>query len=207
MRSSQTHYEVLGLGVRATQEQVERAYRFCMSLYGDATVATYSLLSEDETLEARRRIVEAYGVLSDPARRRQYDSGLGGAHETPGPARDLCEVVPFSSGGDRGTGGRDTPEPVAAPQAPPSPPQPPPLFAKSGDDLRRVREARGVTLREISVRSKVGVRFLEYLEQERFDMLPAPVYIRGFLHEYARAVGLDPRRTADDYLARLQQKP
>ncbi|MFI4943718.1 MAG: helix-turn-helix domain-containing protein, partial [Burkholderiales bacterium] len=49
-------------------------------------------------------------------------------------------------------------------------------------------------------------RFLEYLEEDRFALLPAPVYLRGFLQEYARLVGIDPRRAMDAYMSRLAQK-
>jgi len=52
-------------------------------------------------------------------------------------------------------------------------------------------------------KSKISVRFLRYIEDERFDMLPAAVYLRGFLHEYARGVGLEPRGTAEAYLSRV----
>ena len=47
----------------------------------------------------------------------------------------------------------------------------------------------------------------------RFDMtnwktdLPAVVYIRGFVQEYARFLGLDARRTADSYLKRVKLQP
>ena len=54
--------------------------------------------------------------------------------------------------------------------------------------------------------TKIGLRFLEYLEEDRFALLPAPVYLRGFLQEYARLVGIDPRRSADAYMSRLGQK-
>ena len=73
----------------------------------------------------------------------------------------------------------------------------------TGADLRRVREERGVTLKEIAKASKIGVRFFEYIEADRHADLPAVVYLRGFLQEYARAVGLDPQRTAGSYLARM----
>jgi cytoskeletal protein RodZ len=73
----------------------------------------------------------------------------------------------------------------------------------TGAALRRFRESKGISLREISLRSKVGVRFLEYIEQERHPLLPAAVYLRGFLQEYARVLGLDPRGTADAYMALL----
>jgi cytoskeletal protein RodZ len=71
----------------------------------------------------------------------------------------------------------------------------------SGSDLKAARERSGVSLREIATSSKVGVRFFEYIEGDRFDQLPAPVYLRGFVQEYARVIHLDPRRTAESYLS------
>jgi flagellar biosynthesis protein FlhG len=73
----------------------------------------------------------------------------------------------------------------------------------TGSVLRRYREERGVSLREIANQSKIGTRYLEYIEGDRLDMLPAAVYLRGFLQEYARALGLDPRRTANAYMAQF----
>ena len=74
----------------------------------------------------------------------------------------------------------------------------------TGADLRRLREARGVSLRHIASITKIGLRYLEYIEEDRFTLLPAPVYLRGFLHEYARLVGIDARRAADAYMSRLE---
>ena len=69
----------------------------------------------------------------------------------------------------------------------------------TGADLKRFRESRGISLRDIATASKVGIRYLEYIEAERMEVLPAPVYLRGFVQEYARVVGLDPRQTAESY--------
>jgi cytoskeletal protein RodZ len=66
--------------------------------------------------------------------------------------------------------------------------------------LRRQREARGVTLRDIADASKISLRYLEALEQDRFDVLPAPVFVKGFLREYTRFVGLDPDEAINLYL-------
>jgi flagellar biosynthesis protein FlhG len=100
---------------------------------------------------------------------------------------------------------------VAAEEAPAHAPVPAPhpsgpvvlAEAVTGAALRRFREAKGVPLEEIAHKSKISSRFLRYIEDERFDMLPAPVYLRGFLQEYARAVGLEPRGTAEAYLSRV----
>ncbi len=177
----ETHYAVLGIGPRATPEQVERAYRHAAGLYDEEALATYSLLDAEERQQARARIEAAHAVLRDPGRRHEYDLSLG---LSPSPALAAS--------------------PVAAPVEPaarvPTVVLPDPV---TGPDLKRFRESRGIPLRDIAAASKVGVRFLEYIESERLDVLPAPVYLRGFVQEYARVVGLDPRQTAQSYLARV----
>jgi cytoskeletal protein RodZ len=73
-----------------------------------------------------------------------------------------------------------------------------------GGWLRREREAREVTLGEISDVTKISRSYLEALEEERFDVLPAPVFAKGFLREYAKYVGLDPDEVVNSYLTALQ---
>jgi len=173
-------YCVLGLEPRASREQVERAYRFCLELYAEGSLATYSLLEPTESEQQRHRVREAYEVLSDPERRRAYDESRGFLPPD-------SPVLPF-------------PAPAPAGSAAEVP------TVLTGADLRKIREARGMSLRHIASVTKIGVRFLEYVEEDRFAFLPAPVYLRGFLLEYARLVGIDPRRAADAYMSRLPAK-
>lgn len=67
--------------------------------------------------------------------------------------------------------------------------------------LRRQREARQISLREVADRTKISLRYLEAMEEDRFDVLPAPVFAKGFLREYARYVGLSPDEVVNHYLA------
>src|SRR4051812_42334861 len=57
--------------------------------------------------------------------------------------------------------------------------------------LKSEREARGVSLEEVARITKIHLRTLERLEEARFDELPADVFVRGFIRNYARVVGLD----------------
>jgi curved DNA-binding protein CbpA len=173
-------YAVLGLEPRASREQVERAYRFCLELYGEGSLALYSLLDPTEAEQQRLRVREAYEVLSDEEKRRVYDAGQGFLPPD-------APVLPFPA-----------PASTAADAELPA--------VLTGADLRKIREARGMSLRHIAAVTKIGVRFLEYVEEDRFTFLPAPVYLRGFLQEYARLVGIDPRRAADAYMRRLPAK-
>jgi cytoskeleton protein RodZ len=75
-----------------------------------------------------------------------------------------------------------------------------------GSWLRHQREARSVSMREIADNSKISLRYLEALEQDRFDVLPAPVFARGFLREYARVVGLNPDEVVNLYLVAIEER-
>jgi cytoskeleton protein RodZ len=87
--------------------------------------------------------------------------------------------------------------------------RPPPWDKGAGADsgtsfgtwLRRQREAREISLREIAERTKISLRYLEAMESDRFEVLPAPVFAKGFLREYARYVGLSPDEVVNHYLS------
>jgi cytoskeleton protein RodZ len=73
--------------------------------------------------------------------------------------------------------------------------------ASFGTWLRRQREAREISLREVAERTKISLRYLEAMENDRFEALPAPVFAKGFLREYARYVGLSPDDVVNHYLS------
>jgi transcriptional regulator with XRE-family HTH domain len=70
-----------------------------------------------------------------------------------------------------------------------------------GTWLRRQREAREISLREVADRTKISMRYLQAMEDDRFEVLPAPIFAKGFLREYARYVGLSPDEVVNHYLS------
>jgi cytoskeletal protein RodZ len=76
-----------------------------------------------------------------------------------------------------------------------------------GENLRRERELRGVSLREISDNTKITMRFLEALEEDRVELLPGGLFPRSFVRQYAAFVGLDPDRAVADFLEHHGQQP
>jgi len=111
----------------------------------------------------------------------------------PPPIRLEREIVPVAA----------TPVPPASvpPPAPPEIPMPEGALW-SGEALRRVREARGLTVQQIAERTKVTRHHVENIEGERFSALPAPVYLRGILLSLARELRLDGQKVARAYLER-----
>jgi cytoskeletal protein RodZ len=60
-----------------------------------------------------------------------------------------------------------------------------------GSCLRRAREKRQLSLRDIAGATKIPRSLLELIEASQLDDLPADVFVRGFIRSYARAVGTD----------------
>lgn len=76
-----------------------------------------------------------------------------------------------------------------------------------GENLRRERELRGIDLRDIAEATKISVRFLHALEQDRVDILPGGIFPRAFVRQYARYLGLDPERLVAEFLYATGAEP
>jgi cytoskeleton protein RodZ len=76
-----------------------------------------------------------------------------------------------------------------------------------GETLRKARSERGVELSEVEQATKIRAKFLEAMEEDRWDALPAPVYARGFLDIYARYLGLDRKALLDEYSKAVESEP
>jgi hypothetical protein len=72
-----------------------------------------------------------------------------------------------------------------------------------GSSLRDARVRQGLDFPELEERTKIRPKYLRALEEERFDILPAPTYVRGFLRSYAEALGLDGQPFVDEYNSRF----
>ena len=104
-------------------------------------------------------------------------TGPGGAAGPGGPKRTILRPPPWDKGAEAESG------------------------SSFGKWLRRQREAREISLREVAERTKISLRYLEAMEDDRFEVLPAPVFAKGFLREYARYVGLSPDDVVNHYLS------
>jgi cytoskeleton protein RodZ len=73
-------------------------------------------------------------------------------------------------------------------------------MASFGESLRRERELRGISLREIADATKISIRFLQALEQDRIDVLPGGLFRKTFVRQYAKHLGLDCERLVAEFL-------
>ena len=72
-------------------------------------------------------------------------------------------------------------------------------MATFGENLRREREMRGVTLEEISESTKISTRLLNALETDRFSELPGGIFTRNFIRAYAQYLGLDEEHALSEF--------
>jgi cytoskeleton protein RodZ len=72
-----------------------------------------------------------------------------------------------------------------------------------GSSLRDARTRRGLELSQVERDTRIRPRYLQALEDERFDLLPGEAYAKGFLRTYADFLGLEGERFVDEYNSRF----
>jgi cytoskeleton protein RodZ len=73
------------------------------------------------------------------------------------------------------------------------------MAASIGQELRSARTERGIELSEAERVTKIRTKFLEAMEEDRWEDLPGPPYTRAFLSSYAHFLGLDEKEIVDRY--------
>ncbi len=194
--SEQSYYELLEVPLDGTERQLERAYRIARATYASSSVATYSIFSEQETAAILRRVEEAYAVLSDARLRREYDFRLhreaqrrSAASGQNAPLAQKAYVPSVWKGEPLRTDVLEVDEALE-----------PVDGHYEGGVLRRIRLELGIELEEIATTTKVSPYYLECVETNCYDDLPSTVYVRGFVKEFAKCLGLDPNEVADSYM-------
>jgi len=76
-----------------------------------------------------------------------------------------------------------------------------------GDTLRQARAHKGVTLREAEVATRINRHWLLALEEEHFDQLPALIYQRGIVRNYATYLNLDPAKLLQLFVEARGDRP
>jgi hypothetical protein len=72
-----------------------------------------------------------------------------------------------------------------------------------GSSLRTAREQRKLDLADVEHATHIRAKYLQALEDERFDVLPGEAYVKGFLRTYADQLGLDGQQFVEEYNARF----
>ncbi|TMK74408.1 MAG: hypothetical protein E6G49_03875 [Actinobacteria bacterium] len=76
-----------------------------------------------------------------------------------------------------------------------------------GEVLRSTRARLDRDIYTAERETKIGRKYLEALENEDWDVLPAPAYVKGFLRTYAGYLGLDADALVDEYRRTIERSP
>ena len=71
--------------------------------------------------------------------------------------------------------------------------------------LRKIRRKQGVTIQDLAESTRIPKKIMEYIEREEYDKLPDAGYLRWYITTFAKALSLDPKDTADQYMKRYRK--
>lgn len=79
-------------------------------------------------------------------------------------------------------------------------------MATLGQQLKHSREEKGISLHQIADTTHIGVRFLQAIENDTYDILPGGVFNRAFVRKFAKQVGLDEEQAIKLYEEQLEEQ-
>jgi cytoskeleton protein RodZ len=74
-----------------------------------------------------------------------------------------------------------------------------------GETLREARMRRRIDMTEVEAATKIRAKYLRALENEEWDLLPGPTFVKTFLRTYAEFLELDPRLLVEEYRQRYER--
>ncbi len=211
MTDQKNYYDILEIPTNASFDEVQRGYLRAKNAYGQDSLALYSLMSKDECESIMNTIEEAYSILSDPSKRREYDEARGFKTHDNFPLKRKLENVQQKQEATPAPNRESMSQIVAKKRFSLDYTQDQEMEQKienaeefTGLFLQEIREYKQVDIKRMSDMTKVSKTYLKNIETEEFDKLPALVYVRGFVYQYAKCLKLNPEVVATSYLRRLK---
>jgi curved DNA-binding protein CbpA len=207
----QNHYQILNVPGSATAIEIRRAYQDALEIYREDSIATYSLFSSDQREVLLRAIEEAFDTLIDADKRAVYDRMLiDDGHVDPA----TFFRKPAEKPGVRSNTRIDSEEKRlgqwvrSKSNAPEIKALIDQVLSKellSGEDLKRLREALSIEIHEIHTITRISQSILHMIEADRYDDLPAEIYLKQFLKSYADILQINPLAVVEGYLKLMRQ--
>lgn len=215
--SNKNYYEILEIPTESSQEEIHKGYIRAKNAYSQDSLALYSLMTQEECEQILGMIEEAYDILSEPNKRKQYDharginqnSNLNFARES----SNKSETNEHQLNQMANSTSQNSMTKIVAKKRFTLEYQENPQFEKeieqtiefTGAFLKSVREYKCVDINRMADMTKVSKTYIRYIEDEEFSKLPAAVYVRGFVFQYAKCLKLNPDLVCTSFLYRLKQ--
>ncbi len=201
--SRYNYYEVLELKANAPQHEVTAAYDRARATYSGENPAIYTIFSEKEARELLTVIEEAYQVLGNKILRNIYDQRLLSGKAS---LNDLSfEAILDASKHGLPEDKVETPVHTYKKDE---------AFEKKylskdtwmGEDLKAYREYKMMSVEKLSGITKINSYYIVAIENMNPDGLPAVVFVRGYVVQMAKALGLNEKIVADSYMKTFKNK-
>lgn len=195
----QNYYELLEIPRVAPPDEIRRAYLEMKEAFREDSLAIYSLFDPKDLTRIQKRLEEAFHTLMDEKLRQAYDLSLRSSFKHEGR-------------GDRVISTEETLEKTLLDQefySPATVGETDPELDEflqnieekvNGYFLKRYREAKGFPLEWIAKETRINITYLQYIESDRYDSLPHPVYLKGYLFQYANLLGIDSNQVVTGFL-------
>ncbi len=203
------YYELLEIPANASFEEIRHAYRDMLAIYGEDSLSTYSLFSEEERESMLKLIEEAFHTLIDRSKRSEYDKMLTESGKISIDDVDKLKEkksIPIFQPGrsmDKNHFFNHIKEKIKEEEVQHILKEIHEKDLISGKDLKRLRKAIGIELQEIFEIARISISMLQAIEDNEFQNLPAMIYLKNFLNSYAEILQLDPKKIVDGYIVNL----
>lgn len=197
------YYDILEISPHCPQHEITTAYERARSTYSNENPAIYTMFSSDEARTLLQLVEEAYSVLGNKTMRALYDEKIGQKD----PKSDLSfealqneSKVVFKENPKRVVSVKNEYKANDAMEA-----EIRQCTDWNGEMLKKVREYKGYSLDKLSETTKVGSYYISAIEKIDPANLPAHVYVRGYVSQIAKVLGLDDRKVCDSYMKKYKE--
>ncbi len=203
------YYAVLEVAPEATQEVIFSAYQKAQQTYSLHNPEIYKIFSPHEASAWVELIEEAYSVIGSPNSRRQYDIENKGVFQPHLPSFDFQESS--LAGQTSSTDKAELPLPpgygeTKISQYPISQTMEDMIEKQDVFDgllLKKIREYKKIDLTDFSKLTCIAIRHLYAIENNNFSVLPAAVFVRGYIIQYCRMLDLDENKVVSSFMSLL----
>lgn len=218
------YYEVLEIEPSASPQQIENAYIRARNAYSGDSVALYSLMTKEECDAILRQIEEAYSVLGFPEKRREYDrlrgfnqSGLHHVRQSSSihtvttvedRPKNAIEYEDYGSNLIEAKVSKITAQKKFGLDFQENPEMERRIREASeftGQFLKEIREYKNVSIERMAEMTRISKTHLNAIENDEVTKLPAEVYTRGYVYQYAKVLKLNPDQVAASYLLHFKK--
>lgn len=205
------YYEVLEVETNATPQQIEASYVRSKNAYTGDSVALYSLMTKDECDRYLGEIEEAYAVLGFPEKRKEYDRHRGLNQSGYAPQRPSASTTNegthqyenFGSNLNEAKVSKIVAQQKFALEYTPNDEMERKIQDTTdftGPFLKSIREYKNMTIERLAELTRVSKTHLNAIENEDLPKLPADVYVRGYVYQFAKVLKLNPEQVAASYM-------